>query len=154
MSKAAPQPFNNKLFSPKIMTWNLTLLAMSSLRICPAYVQTKVPIGMSSRHLSPHPLKNVTKRVNPITYTVLVFKQMYPCGLVGRSVKYPKRDRPFPSRRPLFHSEAKCKAIDMKILIWKYKSNSFSKKGLALSLVLKVTVFGTRKLPHSNDQDL
>ena len=40
---------------------------------------------------------------------------MHPRGLVGRSAKYPNRGKPFPSRRPLFQSEAKCEAIDMKI---------------------------------------
>lgn len=40
---------------------------MSSLRICPAYVQTKVPMGMSSSDRSPHPLKNKHKTVNNTT---------------------------------------------------------------------------------------
>ena len=55
------------------------------------------------------------KKVNPRIYSALVFKQMHLRGLVGRSAKYPNRGKPFPSRRPLFQSEAKCEAIDMKI---------------------------------------
>ena len=45
-----------------------------------------------------------------------------------------------------FQSEAKCEAIDMK-MIFNYDANKthFHNKGFALSLVLKVRFFGTRK---------
>ena len=47
-----------------------------------------------------------------------------------------------------FQSEAKCEAIDMK-MIFNYDANKthFHNKGFALSLVLKVRFFGTRKWP-------
>ena len=47
-----------------------------------------------------------------------------------------------------FQSEAKCEAIDTKI-IFSYDANKthFHNKGFALSLVLKVRFFGTRKWP-------
>ena len=58
-------------------------------------------------------------------------------------------NRPFPSSiKSLFQSEAKCEAIDMK-MIFNYDANKthFHNKGFALSLVLKVRCFGTRKWP-------
>ena len=64
------------------------------------------------------------KKVNPPICPALVFKQMHPCGLVGRSVKYPKLDRPFLRRRPLFQSEAKCEAIDMKIIFYSHTNQT------------------------------
>ena len=57
--------------------------------------------------------------------------------------------RPFPSsKKSHFQNEAKCKAIDMK-MIFNYYANKthFHNKGFALSLVLKVRFFGTRKWP-------
>ena len=58
-------------------------------------------------------------------------------------------NRPFPSsKNSHFQSEAKCEAIDMK-MIFNYDANKtyFHNKGFALSLVLKVRFFGTRKWP-------
>ena len=58
-------------------------------------------------------------------------------------------NRPFPSsKKSHFQSEAKCEAIDMK-MIFNYDANKiyFHNKGFALSLVLKVRFFGTRKWP-------
>ena len=58
-------------------------------------------------------------------------------------------NRPFPSsKKSRFQSEAKCEAIDMK-MIFNYDANKthFLNKGFALSLVLKVIFFGTRKWP-------
>ena len=58
-------------------------------------------------------------------------------------------NRPFPSsKKSHFQSEAKCEAIDMK-MIFNYDANKthFYNKGFALSLVLKVKFFGTRKWP-------
>ena len=50
------------------------------------------------------------------------------------------------SKKSHFQSEAKCEAIDMK-MIFNYDANKthFHNKGFALSLVLKVRFFGTRK---------
>ena len=60
-------------------------------------------------------------------------------------------NRPFPSfLKPLFQSEAKCKAIDMEINFDSLANKThFHKEGFALtgSLVLKVQVFRTRKWP-------
>ena len=58
-------------------------------------------------------------------------------------------NRPFPSsKKSHFQSEAKCEAIDMK-MIFNYDANKtlFHNKGFALSLVLKARFFGTRKWP-------
>ena len=58
-------------------------------------------------------------------------------------------NRPFPSsKKSHFQSEAKCEAIDMKMSL-NYDANKtqFHNKGFALSLVLKVRFFGTRKWP-------
>ena len=58
-------------------------------------------------------------------------------------------NRPFPSsKKSHFQSEAKCEAIDMK-MIFNYDANKthFHDKGFALSLVLKVRFFGTWKRP-------
>ena len=58
-------------------------------------------------------------------------------------------NRPFPSsKKSHFQSEAKCEAIDMK-MIFNYDANKthFHNKGFALSLVLRVRFFGTRKWP-------
>ena len=56
---------------------------------------------------------------------------------------------PFPSsKKSHLQSEAKCEAIDTK-MIFNYDANKthFHNKGFALSLVLKVRFFGTRKCP-------
>ena len=60
-----------------------------------------------------------------------------------------RANRPFPSsKKSHFQNEAKCEAIDMK-MIFNYYANKthFHNKGFALSLVLKVRFFGTRKWP-------
>ena len=57
--------------------------------------------------------------------------------------------RPFPSSPgPLFQNEARCSAFDMQI-IFHYHANKthFHEKGCALSLILKVRVFGTQTWP-------
>ena len=50
--------------------------------------------------------------------------------------------------KPLFESEAKYKAIDIKV-IFSSRANKthFYNKGFTLGVVLKVRVFGTRKWP-------
>ena len=57
------------------------------------------------------------------------------------------QERPFRScPKPLFQSEAKCEAIDMKAIFYYHASKThFHKKVFVLSLVLKGRVFGTRK---------
>ena len=57
--------------------------------------------------------------------------------------------RPFPSCcKPLFQSEAKCKAIDKRMILYSHANKTeFDKKGSALHLILKVRVFGTWKWP-------
>ena len=65
-------------------------------------------------------------------------------------------NRPFPSsKKSHLQSEAKCEAIDMK-MIFNYDANKthFHNKGFALNLVLKVSFFGTRKWPIENTVDL
>ena len=58
-------------------------------------------------------------------------------------------NRPFPSsKKSHFQSEAKCEAIDMKMSFYSHANRThFHNKGFALSLVLKVRFFGTRKWP-------
>ena len=69
------------------------------------------------------------------------------CAPVSR-LPFVRINRPFPSSKTHFQSEAKCEAIDMK-MIFNYDANKthFHNKGFALSLVLKVKFFGTRKWP-------
>lgn len=51
----------------------------------------------------------------------------------------------FPScLKPLFESEAKCRAIAMKVIFYSHANKPFH-KGFALSLVIKVGVYGARK---------
>ena len=48
--------------------------------------------------------------------------------------------------KPLFQNEAKCKATGMKMNFYSQQiENHFYKKGLTLSLVLKMGVLGTRE---------
>ena len=64
---------------------------------------------------------------------------------------YKLQNRPFPSsKKSHFQSEVKCEAIDMK-MIFNYHGNKthFHNRGFALSLVLKVRFFGTRKWPSN-----
>ena len=58
-------------------------------------------------------------------------------------------NRPFPSsKKSHFQNEAKCEAIDMEITFNYYANKThFHNKGFALSLVLKLRFFGTRKWP-------
>ena len=60
-----------------------------------------------------------------------------------------KVDRPFSScLKPLFQSEAKCAAIDTKVIFCCHANKTdFHNNGLAFSLVSKLGVFGTRKWP-------
>ena len=60
-----------------------------------------------------------------------------------------KVNRPFPSSLgPLYKNEVKCSAFDLE-MIFHFHANKthFHKKGCALSLILKVRVFGPRKWP-------
>ena len=51
--------------------------------------------------------------------------------------------------KPVFRSEAKCKASDMKMNFYSHVNKThFHEKGFALSLVLKVRVLGTWKWPN------
>ena len=54
--------------------------------------------------------------------------------------------RPFPScLKPLFQSEAKYKATDIKILFYSHPNTThFHKKGIVLGLLLKKRILGTR----------
>ena len=60
-----------------------------------------------------------------------------------------RSNRPFPSsKKSHFQNEAKCEAVDMKMIFNYYASKThFHNKGFALSLVLKVRFFGTRNCP-------
>ena len=52
------------------------------------------------------------------------------------------QQKSYPKCNLLFQSEAKCNAIDMNINIFSCNKTHFQKKGFALNLVLRVTVFG------------
>ena len=56
---------------------------------------------------------------------------------------------PFPScPKPLFQSEAKCEAIDMKMIFYSHANKTrFHKNDLALRLVFKVRDVGTQIRP-------
>ena len=59
-------------------------------------------------------------------------------------------NKPFPtSPGPLYQNEVKCSAFDVQEMIFHSHANKthIHKKGCALGLILKVGVFGTRKLP-------
>ena len=58
-------------------------------------------------------------------------------------------NRPFPSYPgPLYQNEVKCSAFDMQMILHCHANKTkFHKKGCALSLILKVRDFGTRKWP-------
>ena len=60
-----------------------------------------------------------------------------------------RSNRSFPSsKKSHFQNESKCEAIDMKMMFNYYANKThFHNKGFALSLVLKVRFFGTRKWP-------
>ena len=71
----------------------------------------------------------------------------YPDGVAHEADEVQPANRPFPSsEKSHFQNEAKCEAIDMK-MIFNYYANKthFHNKGFALSLVLKARFFGTRK---------
>ena len=57
-----------------------------------------------------------------------------------------RRNGPFPNLpKPLFESATKGEAIDTKLIVYSHVNNThFHKKDFELSLVLKVTVFGTQ----------
>ena len=65
-------------------------------------------------------------------------------------------NRPFPSSKKFhFQNEAKCETSVVE-MSFNYDANKthFHNKGFALSLVLKVKLFGTRKWPIVNVEDL
>ena len=78
---------------------------------------------------------------------------MHDCGLWQEKcfLKPSQSDgnSPFPScLKPLFQSEAKCRAIDMEMIFYSHANKThFHNKGFALGLILKVRVFRTRKWP-------
>ena len=80
--------------------------------------------------------------------TILTSSSMRPQPYVMLPIRQqPSDNRQFPcSKKSHFQSEAKCEAVDMK-MIFNYAANKthFHNKGFALSLVLKVRFFGTRK---------
>ena len=81
-------------------------------------------------------------------YLHQAYKKLYN-PLLGLCNEMFERYWPFLSYlKPLFQSEAKCKAIDVKMIFSSYASiTHFHNKGFALNLVLKVKGFGTQKWP-------
>ena len=67
--------------------------------------------------------------------------------LVGQfPTRKKKISRPFPSYPKPLSSEAKCEAIDMKLIFYSHANKThFLKRGFLIGLVLKVRVFGTQK---------
>ena len=71
-------------------------------------------------------------------------------GFNTRQTLFCELDRPSPSwAKPLFQCEAKCEAIDLKMIFLNSHASKthFNKKGIALSLVLKARLLGTRTWP-------
>ena len=68
---------------------------------------------------------------------------------VSRPNFWTSKIKPFPSfPGPLFQNEGRCSAFDMEIIFHSRANKThFHKKGWAPSLILKVSVFGTRKWP-------
>ena len=60
-------------------------------------------------------------------------------------------NRTFPSSPgPLYQNEVTCSAFDVEMIFHSHANKThFRKKGCALGLILKVSVFGTRKWPIS-----
>ena len=98
---------------------------------------------------SPDQWRYVESSVNPAD---LATRGLHPKDLAFSSwLNGPEflRNRPFPSpKKSHFQNEAKCEAIDMKMIFNYYaKKTHCHNKGFALSLVLKARFFGTRKWP-------
>ena len=70
-------------------------------------------------------------------------------GFMGLLIVFVFRNSPFLGcLKPPFQSEAKCEAINMKMFFFYSHANIIHfhrEKGFSFSLVLKVSVFGTRK---------
>ena len=61
---------------------------------------------------------------------------------------FPDINRPFAScPKPLFHNEAKCEAIDMKVFFYSHANKTFFHKRLFQNSHFKSESFGTRKWP-------
>ena len=72
---------------------------------------------------------------------------------MARDTATVKANRPFPSSKKFhFQNEAKCETFVVE-MSFNYDANKthFHNKGFALSLVLKVKLFGTRKWPITAD---
>ena len=67
--------------------------------------------------------------------------------LVGQFPTRKNKSRgPFPSYPKPLLCEAKCEAIDMKLIFYSHANKThFLKRGFLIGLVLKVRVFGTQK---------
>ena len=94
----------------------------------------------------------ITNQVNFTEWErVLGLCYLYPqSGFNTRQTLFCELDRPFLSwPKALFQCKAKCEAIDLKMIFFNSHANKthFHKKGFALSLVLKVRLFGTPKWP-------
>ena len=84
----------------------------------------------------------------PHNHELVARTRLLQVELPQKAPGYP--NRPFPSsKNSHFQSEVKCEAIGMK-MIFNYDANKthFHNKGFALSFVLKVRFFWTRKWPN------
>ena len=68
------------------------------------------------------------------------------CNFIFDYVTVKTENRSFPSSPgPLYQNEVKCSAFDMEMIFHSHANKThFYKKGCALGLILKVSVFGTR----------
>ena len=98
--------------------------------------------GQEQKHFSPLGTKPYF-HVNSSRKILLYWLSTWPaCHVVAKTKNRPFRSCP----KPLFQSEAKSEAIDMKAILYSHASKThFHKKVFVLSLVLKGRVFGTRK---------
>jgi len=85
------------------------------------------------------------RRLQVLLHTPEGIMKGKPMGILNNTYS----NRPFPSRpKPVFQSEVKYKAIDMKISFYPHANEThFHKKGFALGLVLKERAFVARKWP-------
>ena len=139
---------SSKWFSYLSMPWKLVIYSLLWVKLCKIRCMS-VEMRKLSKLPSFYPC-NIEKRGKknvghrwPTHWTRVAMTTVWR----GQKRRTEKIFRSFPCcPKPLFQSEAKCEAIDMKMSFILNKTR-FHKKGFTLNLVLKVRVFGTRKWP-------
>ena len=92
----------------------------------------------------------------PIVLRTVIAQTLTLSTLLRVRIKEVKRVSPFPScPGPLYQNEVKCSTFDLKMIFHSHANKThFLKKGFALSLILNVRDFITRKGPISSKRTL